>query len=109
MVKKVRLNEYAGNLITKNVPTVGLSQQTKEILEHLARREWDSIAMVYVLSESGELVGVIPIAKLVSSNSSVRASELMDKPAVVIHEHEDQERIAVEAIANDLKSMPVND
>lgn len=101
--------ESVGNLITKNVPTVTSSQTAKEILSKLSRHEWDSIAMTYVLSESDELVGEIPIKKLVSASDSTRASELMISPKVVIHEHEDQERIAIEAIAYDLKSMPVRD
>lgn len=96
-------------MITKNVPTVSGSESVREILGKLAKHEWDSISMVYVLSEGRELVGEIPIKKLVSANDSVKASELMIKPRVVIHEHEDQERIAIEAIAYDLKSMPVKD
>lgn len=99
--------ESAGSLITKNVPTVSASESAKEILGKLAKHEWDSISMVYVLSSENELIGEIPIKKLVSADDSVKASEMMIKPVVIIHEHEDQERIAIEAIANDLKSMPV--
>ncbi len=109
MTKKVKLNQYAGKLITKNVPTVALHQEAKTILNMLAKREWDSISMIYVLTEFGELVGQIPIGKLVSARENMMAVDLMSKPKVVLHEHEHQERIATEAIANDLKSMPVRD
>jgi magnesium transporter len=109
MAKKIKLNQYAGTLITKNVPTVELHDEAKKILAKLAKSEWDSIAMTYVLSPKGELVGEIPIGKLVSARENMPAVDLMIKPVVVIHEHEDQERIAIEAIANDLKSMPVRD
>ena len=106
---KNSLLETAGSLITKNVPTVSATEIAKDILSKLSKHEWDSIAMTYVLSDSNELVGEIPIKKLVGADSNKRASELMLNPVVVIHEHEDQERIAVEAIANDMKSMPVKD
>lgn len=98
-----------GNLITHNVPTVSASQTAKEILGKLSRHEWDSISMVYVLSASSELIGEIPIKKIVSANDSSPASEIMISPKVLIHEHEDKKRIAIEAIAYDLKSMPVLD
>lgn len=108
MDKKAIL-ESAGSLITKNVPTVSGSESVKEILGKLAKHEWDSISMIYVLSEERELIGEIPIKKLVSAPDSAKGSTLMIKPRVIIHEHEDQERIAIEAIAYDLKSMPVKD
>lgn len=107
MPKKIKLNQYAGMLISKNVPSVAPHQEAKTILNMLAKREWDSISVVYVLSESGELVGQIPIGKLVSARENMMAVDLMSKPKVILHEHEHQERIAIEAIANDLKSMPV--
>lgn len=108
MMKKIHLNESAGQMITKNVPTVASSEKANDILVKLAKHEWDSISMVYVLSDLGELIGEIPIGRLVSGEGKL-AGELMIKPVVIIHEHEDRERIAIEAIANDLKSMPVKD
>jgi len=107
MGQKTSLLETAGSLITKNVPTVSPSEIAKDILIKLSKHEWDSIAMTYVLSDSYELIGEIPIKKLVTADNDRKASEIMMNPVVVIHEHEDQERIAVEAIANDMKSMPV--
>lgn len=100
--------ESVGALITKNVPTVSSSEIAKDILSKLSKKEWDSIAATYVLSPTDELIGIIPISKLVASDEKAKAEDLMKKPVVIISEHEDQERIAVEAIANDLKSMPVN-
>ena len=109
MAVKSSFSETAGSLITKNVPTVSASEIAKDILSKLSKHEWDSIAMTYVLSEENELVGEIPISRLVAADNDRKASEIMINPIVVIHEHEDQERIAVEAIANDMKSMPVRD
>jgi len=107
MTRKIKLNQYAGMLISKNVPSVAPHQEAKTILNMLAKREWDSISMIYVLSESGELVGQIPIGKLVSARENMMAVDLMSKPKVILHEHEHQERVALEAVAYDLKSMPV--
>lgn len=102
------LTDSAGALVAKNVPTASSSEHAKEILAKLSRREWDSITVTYILSEENELLGIVPISKLVAAAEKTQMYELMIKPAVVINETDDQERVAVEAIANDLKSMPVN-
>lgn len=102
------LTDSAGALVAKNVPTASSSEHAKEILAKLSRREWDSITVTYILSKENELLGIVPISKLVAAAEKTRMHELMIKPAVVINETDDQERVAVEAIANDLKSMPVN-
>lgn len=108
MAENSFLPDSAGSLITKNVPTASTSEHAKDILTKLSRREWDSIVVTYVLSESDELLGVVSIAKLVAADGKTQLHVLMEKPPVVINEADDQERVAVEAIANDLKSMPVN-
>lgn len=107
MGKSSALFNHVGDLITKNVPTISESDKTGEVLEKLATHDWDSISMVYVLSGDNKVLGEIPIKRLVRADKETIASELMVKPLVVIREHESKGRIAVEAIANDLKSLPV--
>ena len=108
MVEDSLLSDSAGALVTKNVPTASTSDHAKDILTKLSRREWDSITVTYILSDSNELLGVVPISKLVAAEEKAQMHSLMQKPSVIIIEDEDKERVAVEAIANDLKSMPVN-
>ncbi len=101
--------ESAGSFITRNVPTVRSKERVGDILFRLAKHDWDSISVIYILSENNKLLGEVPINKLVQSTKERPISELAVKPAVIIGEHESKSRIAVEAITKDLKSMPVED
>lgn len=99
--------ETAGKLLVKNVPKVRLDDSVKEAMEYLAQGSWDDIHSIYVVSEEGKLEGVIPLQKIVSAKSTKRLSEITDKVVTVIKPDTDQEKVAIEALQNDLKSVPV--
>lgn len=101
--------ESAGSLVTSNVPTALEHETVKKVMERLSKEEWDSIVVTYILSDSKHLVGVVPIKKLVSSDGDKTCRELMSAPVGEVSEKDDQEKAAISAIANDLKSVPVRD
>ena len=110
MAEKNNSSEPVSQLITTNVPTVSQDTHVGEVMDLLAKREWDSISQIYVVSsENNELLGLIPIKRLVGSSERVLCRDIMDRPVVIVHEDADQERIVIEAISHDLKSVPVKD
>lgn len=100
--------EPAGKLVTKKVPTVLESEKALKVMEKLATQEWETINVIYVLDE-GNLAGVIPIKKLVAASAATEMKDLMKAPIGEVFEHDDQEKAALSAVANDLKSVPVKD
>lgn len=102
-------SETAGALLTSHVPTALESDSAKSVMQKLSREEWESISVTYVLSGDKQLVGIIPIRKLVSASEGVKCEDIMTRNPIVVSVGDDQERVAYEAIANDLKSVPVKD
>lgn len=102
-------SETAGALLSSKVPTAFENDSAKLIMQKLSREEWESITLTYVLSEDKELVGLIPIKRLVSAAEGVKCGDIMIRNPVMVAVGDDQERVAFEAISNDLKSVPVKD
>lgn len=102
-------SETAEALLTSHVPTAFETDTAKQVMAKLSGKEWESIGVTYVVSENKVLVGVIPIKKLVSSPEGVTCKDLMIKNPVIVFSGDDQERVAYQAISNDLKSVPVKD
>jgi magnesium transporter len=104
------LSESTASLVTTNVPIVSPDTKVSEVMELIAKQDWDSVSQIYVVSKIGdELLGLIPLTKLISSSASMLCEDLLQRPAVVLYEETDRERVAVEAISNNLKSIPVMD
>lgn len=102
--------ESVATLVTTNVPIVSPDTKVSEVMELISKKDWDSVSQIYVVSKMEDhLLGLIPIQKLVSSSGSTLCEDLLKKPITVVHEDTDQERVTVEAISNDLKSIPVTD
>ncbi len=102
-------SDTAGVLLDTHVPTVFADDTAKIVMAKLSREEWESIGVTYVLNGEKELVGIIPIKKLVTASGGVLCGEIMTRNPIMVSVMDDQERVAYEAIANDLKSVPVKD
>ena len=81
--------EYA----TRRVPTARPTQRTGEVVERLAGSEFDCAHDVAVL-ESGLLVGVVPIERLLAADAGARIADVMDTDPATIAPDTDQERTA---------------
>lgn len=101
--------ETAGALLSSQVPTAFEDDSAKLVMRKLSKEEWETIVLTYVLSSEKELVGIIPIRKLVAAGDGVLCKDLMIKNPVMVSVKDDQEKVAYQAIANDLKSVPVRD
>jgi len=109
MAENANSSETAGSLVTTLVPTALENDKARDIMERLSKEKWDSIGLTYVLSEAKELVGVIPIKKLVAAPGDIICKDLMTSPVGQVLDSVDQESAAISAIGNDLKSVPVKD
>ncbi|KKR80322.1 MAG: Magnesium transporter [Candidatus Daviesbacteria bacterium GW2011_GWA1_41_61] len=101
--------ETAGLLVTTNIPIARGDSHVAEVLKHLAQKDWDEVHIIYVLSEEGHLLGIIPLSKLLSARGHQILSLLMERPKAIVDPEVDQERVAAEAVKNDLQSIPVVD
>lgn len=97
----------AGRRMSTRIPTAHPGESVGEVLQKLAGMEWDDIHMVYVLSAGSRLVGDIPVASLLSAKKTDSIGVLMQKPKTTVHPFTPQEKMVIDAVTHDLKSIPV--
>lgn len=92
-----------------NIPTILSDENASAAMKQLANGAWDDIHSIYVVDKEKILKGVMPIHKLVTAKDDESVAGLMDRPKIVVKPETDKEKVAVEALKNDLKSVPVVD
>lgn len=103
------LPDTAEEVMVRKIPTAKSSETVSHMLSLLAKESWDDIHSIYVTSEQDELLGVVPIHKLLISEKGEMLGRVMDKIKLKVGPHTDQEKIVVEAIRKDITSVPVVD
>ena len=101
--------ETAGELMTTKIPTAKKNETVAHILKRLATPQWDDVHTVYIVTEERKLEGRIPLTKILSSPPYTILGRLMEEVKITVTPHTDQERIVVETVKNDVKSLPVVD
>jgi len=101
--------ESAGKKATLNVPTCHSKDSIKEVRTKIIENSnnIETFNYVYVLNDEKKLKGVFSIKKLFSKKDNLFAEEIMDKNIVFVHPYTDQEKVAVLAIKNNIKAVPV--
>lgn len=99
----------AGKLLVRNVPTVLEDQTIRHVEAYLMEHDADfsSIDYIYIVNSQKHLKGVISIKDLFRMPKGTRISDVMTKDIVVVHPHTDQERVALLALEQNIKSVPV--
>lgn len=91
-----------------NVPTAFPEQTVREVLTKLRRkREWDFTYYIYIVDKNNTLKGVISLNKLIRSDSDIKMQEIMSVNLVTVHPSTDQEHVAILAIKNNIRAVPV--
>jgi len=101
--------QSAARHMTANVPIV-LPQATIADIERLLLekvKEFDTINYIYVVDTEKKLLGVISIREYFSYPKTERAVSIMEKKIKTVRRHTDQERVAIIALKNSLKAVPV--
>lgn len=101
--------ESAGKKATLNVPTCHSKDSIKEVRAKIIENSnnIETFNYVYVLNDEKKLKGIFSIKRLFSGKDNLLAEEIMDKNIVFAHPYTDQERVAVLAIKNNIKAVPV--
>lgn len=101
--------ESAGKKATTNVPICHTKDSIKDVRARIVKNADDieTFNYIYVLDDEKKLKGVFSIKKIFSKQDNLFAEEVMDKNIVFAHPYTDQERVAVLAIKNNIKAVPI--
>lgn len=103
--------ESASKILTNNVPTAlekdSIEITRKNFLKNAS--SFESINYVYVLNEEKDLVGVISIKDILTCSGDLKVSDIMIKDIVSARPSTDREKVALSALKNNLKSIPIID
>lgn len=101
----------AGRLAISAVPVVSPDKKIVEVTKWLETEihKFESINYIYVVDKVGKLVGTLSIKDTLRQAADALVSEVMKKELVVAYPRTHQERMALLALKNNLKAIPVVD
>ena len=104
-------NESAGRKMIKAVPVAYSEQRILDIKNMLfdKMKELETINYIYVINKKEELIGVFSVKEIFRGSEQTKVKEIMKKEVVKVRPYADQEKIAILALKNNLKSIPVVD
>lgn len=100
-----------GRLAISAVPVVTPEQKISEVIKWLEAgiHKFESINYIYVVDSGGKLIGTLSIKDTLRQAVDTLVSAVMKKELIVAYPHTHQERIALLALKNNLKAIPVVD
>jgi magnesium transporter len=105
----VRAHETAGQHLARRVPTAAPDETAAAVRARLGGERWDAVELVCLLGEKEELVGVVPIARLLEAEAAVRVGSLALPHTPHVAARADQEHVASLAIRHHVCAVPVVD
>ncbi|MDI6591941.1 MAG: magnesium transporter [Patescibacteria group bacterium] len=101
----------AGSLMTAQVPLVFKEQTIGEVQKLIFEKmkEFETINYVYVIDENRKLIGVFSLKEVFQKPKDSKVKEIMEKNLISCQASADQERVAILALKNNLKAIPVVD
>ncbi|WP_133130260.1 CBS domain-containing protein [Legionella yabuuchiae] len=109
ITQSIYSQKTAGSLMTTLVPIANLTDTLDKIKLKLSERDWGDIRVVYVVSDTQKLVGIIPINKILASSDNESVSTLSSKPKLSVLPSLSQEKLVKKAIQSDVESVAVVD
>lgn len=103
--------ESAGRKMIKAVPLTYPEKRILDVEKMLFKKMKDieTINYIYVINKEKKLLGVFSIKEIFRRSGEVKVKEVMRKEVVKVRPYTDQERVAILALRNNLKSIPVVD
>lgn len=103
--------DSAGLLMVRDVPTVLDSASVGEIEKLLIKKtdQFSTINYIYILNESGHLLGAVSIKELFRSPKASQVKDLLPVKLISVSARTDKERVAMLALKYSLKAVPVVD
>ena len=101
----------AGSLMTVQVPLVSKERTIEEVQNLLFKKmkSFETVNYIYVVDEKGKLIGVFSIKEVFRKPKNLKVSDIMKKEMVKCRVSTDQEKVAILALKNNLKAIPVID
>lgn len=101
--------DSAGKILVNNIPTAFEQESIKKIKENFLKKisSFESINYIYILDQEEKLVGVVSIKDILSSFEEIPVSNIMTKNIVFARPSTDREKVALAALKNNLKSIPI--
>ncbi|HET8713271.1 MAG TPA: magnesium transporter [Gemmatimonadales bacterium] len=104
--------DSAGGLMTTNVVTVREDGTVGEAIEAIRRQSEDDesqLYQIYAVDASGDLHGIVPVARLIVSSPTKFVRDVMEQPLVQVQPQEDQEAVARLMARYNVAAVPVVD
>jgi Mg2+ transporter MgtE len=104
-------DESAGGIMTTEVLSLPAHLTVEETLARLRSQssQLEMVYYLYVVDEQRQLVGVVSLRQLVTSDPSTRLEQIMDRDVIRVHVSDDQEEVARLIAKYDLLGVPVVD
>lgn len=103
--------ESAGAICDRNIATVSLGSSVSQVMQLLRANadKYDTLDYVYVVDNSNQLTGILPLRQLFMQPDSARVDNFMTSDITSVPAETDQEHIVKLALQKSLKSIPVMD
>lgn len=103
--------ESAGGLMTTEFATVPAGGTARQAMGHIRKTasHVEDLNVVYVIDATGALTGLVSLRDLVLADDEELVSDLMERHARWVGEHDDQEQVAHYMVSHELDAIPVVD
>ena len=105
-------NTAGRTMISKDfVPVVEYQKIIRDITLEIKEKiqEWETLNYLYVIDESGKLIGIASIKEIFRQSPEIKISQVMKKKIISVQPELDQEKVAYLALKNNIKAIPVVD
>jgi len=101
----------AGTLMTVQVPLVSKERTIQEVQKLLFKKMkgFETVNYIYVVDEKKKLIGVFSIKEVFRKPKNLKVSNIMKEQIIKCRTSTDQEKVAILALKNNLKAIPVVD
>lgn len=95
----------------QSVPVVDIDQTLGDVLKLLQKKmkQFETINYIYVIDASNKLLGVFSIKEIFEKSHETKVSDVLTKNVVAAHEYFRPEKVALLALKNNLKAIPIVD
>jgi magnesium transporter len=101
--------DTAGGIMIPEFFSLSLEMTAAEAIEELRKTDIRHISYIYITTDGGYLVGVLPLRDLITADSSTKLSEIVNKDIVRVRVESDQEEVANLVRKYNLRAIPVVD
>jgi magnesium transporter len=88
----------AADLMTAAVPQAHPNASVADTMEALRSRSWDEVGHVYLLDERSQLVGQVPIERLLAAALDTRLDSVRGNPPLIVRADDNAETVALLAV-----------